>query len=190
MQADYLHQQVLAKAIKKLYMLGHRPYHQQTGGIGEIGSAVGNGAAGAISANEARKAQQALILDQIRQKHEADMRQEASDVEFIKGHSPNSPVKSEDYLVREGQALPKNPGGMNEQQMFEQQLIDANQEKYKDYQSMQDQNDTAESTRMGGQYTGNGLDEAMRNADLNASDRLKMKGLLGNPNVGIGGSQY
>lgn len=189
MEASYLHQQALAQAIKKLYMLGHRSYKADSSGLGEIGSGAGNIALSAFTANQDQNARHELILKQLREKMESDRAQEAKDVDFIKGHSPGSPVKSEDYEVREGNALPKNPGGMDAQGMFEQNLIDANKEKYKDYQSMSDQNSVAESSRIGGKYTVNGLETADKNANLNAQDRLRIKSMLGNQyRLGVGGS--
>lgn len=51
------------------------------------------------------------------------------------------------------------------------------------YASQVKLNDIASITRMGGKYTDTGMEEASKNAQLNAMDRIRGKNM-----IGIGGS--
>lgn len=172
---SYIHESALKKAVKMLHMLGSSDRRRQSNDTSfedGMSSIVGAGR-GAYDRQKQQKAGQLAAK-------QADAKQFDSDVEYIRGNSELSPVKSERYQVSMGRELPmKYDAAMTAKDAAERIKV----------------NDLAENTRMGGRYTPNGLEMVDVNATKDAEDRMRAKAMIGQQMampggmIGIGGTR-
>lgn len=171
-KGNYMHEQALMDAYKRLYMLGGTGRGRRKAAEKSLDESMVGAASGTMSAYQAklqrdRQAAERLKaqLDAKRKQEAADAEQEADDVRYIK----EGPEAFREFQqVRAGQAVPQNP--------------------YKEELARQAADREAAMTRIGGVYTPQGLKMADKEANLNAQDRLMMRSLVQGPQPGLGGS--
>lgn len=166
----YLHEQALANAVKKLYMLGSRPRKVNHGS--DIGEGVGSMFAAGVDQQRRQKALIAENEAKRKAQEKLDKEQFDEDVLEIRGWSPRSEEKADKYLVSEGESLPMP---------YEDASITA-----KEAQERIKANDIASETRFGGRYTPQGLKMIDINSQKNADDLIRARSMI---RMGIGGSQ-
>lgn len=173
---DYMHQQSLLDAYKKLYMLGHRSYSKGKEGGDEWG--VGAAGGGMVDAYQQKLARDKAAMKALQEREgakraqeAADKQQEDEDVRYIR-QGPEAFHEWQQVVA--GNAVPTNPYSAQDiaKHEMDQQRLDKEREQ----------------TQIGGVYTPQGIQQADKEADLNASDRLMLRGMATQPQYGLGGS--
>lgn len=174
---SYIHESALKKAVKMLHMLGSSDRHKIKPDMSEFEGGMSAMVGAGMNQQALQKKQKADWLAA----QKADAAQFDSDVEYIRGNSELSPVKSDRYQVSMGRELPmKYDASITAKEAAERIKT----------------NDMAENTRMGGRYTPGGLEMTEVNATKDAEDRMRAKAMIGQQMqmqppgmIGIGGTR-
>lgn len=172
----YIHESALKKAVKMLHMLGSsdRPKGGKSA-MGDAGEELGSMAGGAF--NRSRMAA-AAAKDKAKASEEARYKEAIG----VRDAQVEGNQKWSEFTEKYGDRASNTYGqGMHDFNEIHKRVAN---------------NETAENTRMGGQYTPNGLVLAESDANKNAEDRLRARSMIQSQMqmqppgmIGIGGTR-